>query len=418
MRRLIVATAILALAVGAYWFTTQRKEQRERAARREATLLVFDDRAVEAIDLTVGGDLYRLELRPDGWWIASPFTDRADGAIVSELMSLTRRSLVTLRIAEPEPLPSYGLAPPNISVRYDGVDAPVLDLGAVSPDNRGVYGRLGDSDEVLLIETVPGSLLTQIDIDRFRDPAVLGVSRPSIREVTVERQGAAPIRIERDGGAWWTREPVALPAADGAVTAVLELLENAEIARFIDGVDPEDPAFGLTAPAVVLRVRSEEGDRVLRIGAPTGIGDERYVTTEGRPPILAVRGLAPGDLPAEAEALGDTQLTKVNRYRVRSFTYRSGDRSASFERSEDGWTSDGEPVEEEDAFAILVRTLQAPVARWSAASAPAGEPDAELDWTLEDGERGRLRFWGRSAISDAVPEAIATLRADPPPVAE
>ena len=79
---------------------------------------------------------YRFEVRDDGWWMTEPVLDRADGAILAELMSLTRRSQVLLTIENPESLDAYGLSPARMTVRVEGPDGTAQPGTSIPPGAR------------------------------------------------------------------------------------------------------------------------------------------------------------------------------------------------------------------------------------------------------------------------------------------
>jgi hypothetical protein len=269
-----------------------------------------------------------------------------------------------------------------------------------------------------VVQVAAGSPLTDPAIERFRESSIVGLSRSGVNELTVASDGRERYAVERVDGRWWLRAPLRVPAQGRGVDRLLDALDAAEIVRFLDDVEPSDAAFGLEPTAKrVLTIGSSDGERVVRIGARSGIDDERYVRRDDRPPVLVSRGLELDRIPVQWMKLAARELTGVNRYRVRAFAYRVGDRTVSAEKSGDGWVSNGETIAEEQVFAFLVDALGAGVSGWEAGEHPGGEPHAELHWTLEDGDEGTARFWNDGAgvaVVDSVDGAIATL-AEPPP---
>lgn len=420
MRRLVVALVFVAV-LGGVFVTLQRREAEEvRRERSEAKLIEFDQRRVDGLEVAIRGDVHRFEREDDGWWLVSPVRDRADGEAIEFLMTFVRRSVVLLRIDDPESPASYGLVPPVLELGFEGVEVPQVRIGAGSPDGLGVYARLGDAEEIVLVETSAGSPFTHPAIEPLREPSLTGLPRAAVESVRIERRGAGAVELTRREDGWWLdRGNGPRPALDGAVNRVLDVLDGSTITRFLDGADARDPSFGVETPTARFVLRSEDRERAVRIGAETPAG-LRYVLREDRPPVLVVEGLHDPEAFAPADdALLDRKLTKLNRYKVREVDYRKGERELSLRRGEDGWSADGEPVTDAVAFGFLARLLDVPVRSWREQSAPASEAVAEARIVLDDGTDARIRFWAdRTAASDAVAGAVAEVRMDPPDVPE
>ena len=417
MRRVVVALGLLAVALGGLWIVLQREQREERSARRETALLQFDERDVTAIGLTLAGTDYRFESRDDEWWMTEPIVDRAEGAVLAELMSLARRSRVLLTIADPESLDAYGLAPANLILRIEGAEVPALRMGHLAPDGSGAYGVVDGREGVLLVEVTAAGLLTHAEPEAFREQSVSGVARTSIESVGLSGRVDPPIELRRHEQGWWIESPNRVPASDAAVVRLLDAVDNAEVVRLIDGADRDDPTFGTGDGAIVVDLRTATGKhRSVRIGHLTNAG-MTYVVREDRSPVFVVEGDVLAGLPRSIEDLGDVRLTKINRYQIRNFSYVRGTErfEAVRDRDSGAWSSSGASISDDVVYGFLVKSLEAPVRMWTTGPPPDGEPQAELLWTLADGTPGRALFWpGRIATVDGIDGLRATLKLSPP----
>ena len=401
-------------------FQWQRREARRDSAdlRREATLLSFDYRAVTAITFETGGEVWRLESRgSQDWRIVSPIEDAADPRQVEGWLETLRRSQVTSTIEQPEPLASYGLDPPRLTVRLEGVDAPAFLLGGVVPTRDGAYASIAGRPGVRVVGFLLGSPLTDPDLQSLRDRRLLDISPTDVAKLALEGPGDA-VRLAREPGGWWVVEPVRVPASERAVGALIEDLTAAQVSRFVDGTERSDPTFGLDAEAPRLRVASDEVERVVQLGADAG-GGGRYCHRADRAPILVVdAGFLKGGTTAVAAWI-DTKLTKVNRYHVRAFRYRRAGGVVDLKREGGAWRQlDGTgPVDEGEVYALLVDLLEAPV---EGAESRAGDDRgdvAELIYELEDGSSGRI-VWptDREARRADLPGVAFRMVGPPPPI--
>ncbi|HET9225746.1 MAG TPA: DUF4340 domain-containing protein, partial [Thermoanaerobaculia bacterium] len=119
---------------------------------------------------------------------------------------------------------------------------------------------------------------------------------------------------------WHLRQPLQARADAFAVDGLLEALSNLEQTRTLDDVDPKQT--GLDKPRATVRLKTGEGEKVLRIGAedPLGgatiaaVGDQTFVVSDS---ILTEIRKAPGEW-------RDRQMYRGNRDEVQRITLSSG----------------------------------------------------------------------------------------------
>lgn len=97
---------------------------------------------------------------------------------------------------------------------------------------------------------------------------------------------------------WHLRQPLNARADAFAVNGLLDALTTLEQTRVLEGVDPKQA--GLDKPRATVRLRTDEGETVLRIGAPdplggstiAAVGSQAFVVSDS---VLADIRKAPGD---------------------------------------------------------------------------------------------------------------------------
>ena len=419
MRKILWVLVIVLLLLGATFLLQRREEQSERAERADARLLLFDDREVSAIVLTAGGTAWRFERDSDGWHLVEPVVDAVNEEAIEDLMMASRRTTVARVIEDPEALSAYGLDPPVASIRLEGVHAPVLDLGDITPTEEGIFARVEGRPGVLVLGDMGGlgAHLVRPEPVRFRDPELLGVGRSDI--VGLEMSGSAgAISLEREQDGWWIIRPRRLPASDLQVGRLLQALEEAEVKGFFDDANPGDPALGLQDAALRIQVRSSSSTvRVLVLGSDRE-EDYRFVTRDDRETVLAVN-MAPLDsLPLDVNSLIADRLSRVNRYQVRRFLYRYGEDELVAMRVGEQWTSgDGESIPEDEVYAFLVRVLELPISGWRESRASRASTTGRLEYQLQNGQEGRIDFLpGAEARVSWAPGVVYGLSGSPPSV--
>ena len=157
---------------------------------------------------------------------------------------------------------------------------------------------------------------------------VLGAEVATIAAITRTSRGAAPLKLERRGDAWWLQEPYEWLANPNAVTRLineLQFLEHetsfavADLTR--SGQTLAD--YGLDQPAFVLTFTSAKKDYVLKIGDDTKIGNRLYVLSpDGQRIHVVGRSLAESvGLPLE-DLRADSIFT-VPMFEVRSLNIQT-----------------------------------------------------------------------------------------------
>ena len=153
--------------------------------------------------------------------------------------------------------------------------------------------------------------------------------------------------------------------------------------------------------------------QTVALGGDTG-GGRRYATSEGRRGVLRV------EMPALAaislDALRETKLTNVNRYRVVEIDYQDGARRFTARRSGGSWTATtGSPPTEDAMLALLVGLFEARTSSSTAGALPGG-PRATIAYATDDGAHGKVEVVSGLASWSEAPGSIFRLEAPLPAV--
>jgi hypothetical protein len=419
VKRIVIAAIVVALLIGAVLVLRQRRESSEREARAEARFLQFDDRQISGFVLTTNGTEWRLESRGDEWRLVSPVSDAADRDAVMGFLADLRLTPVGRVIEDPESLDAYGLDPAISSVALEGVDLPVAHFGEATPTGDGVFARLGDRPEVIVLEPtlVEAFVETVRNPIRYRDPSLLDLLRSDVVGIDLAAP-AGGVKLAREADGWWILEPRRIPASDAQVQRLLQGLEGARVVAYADGGDPSAAEFGLGAGAIRMEVRTGDAVRVLTLGTDVEGTGARFAGRDDRDTVLAVDAGPLRSLPLGLDDLVARRLTRVNRYQVARFEYGLGGDRLQGDREGEQWTVGGAQTEPELVYGFLVRILEMPVAAWRE-SRSSGRPIGWLEYELESGATGRIDFLpGDEARVSWLPGLNFRLEEEPPPVPE
>lgn len=417
MRKFVVL-AILVTALGAAVLVLRHKEDvTVREGRRAARLLDFDERDVTGFVLTTNGTDWRFVRDESRWRIVEPVEDDANEFAIDDLLSATETVPVLRTIDDPEALSAYGLDPAVSTLRFEGVDA-VVHFGDLPPSRDGLFARVEGRPGVLFLALVEHTepLLTLEDPEKYRSPEFLGISTTVITWVSASTP-AGEVRLERESDGWWIVSPRRLPASNGSIDEFVRALQGAEIREYHDEVDPADPALGLGAGAAVLQVGSPDITRRFVLGAHTD-DDERYATRDDRGTVMTIAAPELDDLALNARTFATRRLSRLNRYRIESFSYRRGDDSLTARRDGEAWSAeDGQALADTSVYELLNLLFETPVTGWSEAGAEAGPPVAVFQYRLESGQQGSIEILpgNKGRVSEA-PGIVYALAGEAPGV--
>jgi hypothetical protein len=416
VKRFLLALLALAAAVAGAWFVFQKEGEEQRRERAETRLLQFDARQVQALTWSVDGVPWRFEKQGESWRLVSPFRDNADPRSIQRLLGLPINAQAMQVIDDPAELSDYGLDPPVRRLELEGVDAPALRVGNKTPTADAYFAQVEGRPEVLVLDFMTGSAL-QVHPELLREATLTGLRRTEVNGLDLA-WGDSAVRLEREGSAWWIVSPMRLPASSADVERLLGAIDETLAVGFVDDGEKDDPRFGFegaTALGVVVTTPSESRD--LTFGSvEEGL---RFVRRGDRASILIVQDESLAGLPSGLNDLVGRALTGVNRYRVRSFEYRTSAGTLSAARGEDdAWVrEDGGRLDDGLVYRLLVGVLEARVEDWKPGAAGGGSPLATLEFGLEDGANDRIEFFaGRRARVESLPDVTFVTAGDPPAI--
>lgn len=205
---------------------------------------------------------------------------------------------------------------------------------------------------------------------------------------------------------WHLRQPLQARADAFAVDGLLESLTTLEQTRVLDNVDPKQA--GLDKPRATVRLKTDEGETVLKIGAPdplggstiAAVGDKTYVVSDS---ILTDLQKAPGDW-------RDKQMFRGSRDDVQRIRLSSG--VVLVPKGEDFHVdspfkdrADREKVD--NLFAELSGLMAE-----SFLNQPMGPPAAVVEVAFKQGPPVRIEVGGPvEAPSEETPSAAPTVQA-------
>ena len=146
--------------------TSSTREKVE--ATRQGRVLNLDPSKVREIHISTGVNQFDIKRTGNGWQLSTKPQDRADSAMVEELLKSAAEMKYFDRMAAREfkasrDLSAFGLRNPKRTIQFDGEEKLTVFLGKDAADEERFYVRTNLSRDVFLVsdELLAG----------FRDPA-------------------------------------------------------------------------------------------------------------------------------------------------------------------------------------------------------------------------------------------------------
>ncbi len=244
--------------------------------------------------------------------MTEPLATQADqstvGAVASELSS--ERVLRTLA-ATPEQLTTFGLTSPAVTLQVTLKNGTkhTLKLGNKDFSGINVYAIVDGAKDVSIMSD---AILTSSDkpVDEFRDQSVLHFQTSDATAFELMND-SGEIAASKSGPAWKMDKPRAAAADGPAVSSFLDALANARVASFVDDASKDLSKYGLTHPAVSLRIDLAGGkSSELRVGKKDA--NAYFATVVSQPFVFRVDEAFYKSLDRKFFDLRDKRLLRVN----------------------------------------------------------------------------------------------------------
>jgi hypothetical protein len=273
----------------------------------------------------------RLALDGTVWWIEGPVRDRADSALVHDLIGMATTARALRLVAKgAESLSAFGLDAPRAELRLG--DGPLLLVGKESEERDGFFAALAPGRRVVVAEKPIGPL-ADLRLRRLRDRTVLRFPPGEVNRFTINR-ASGTWTAGRIGQNRWTIGELGLRADARALAGIAALLSGSNVHSFQDSV-PFDPG----KKPLEFRVRWTDREAALEVGSPIPETALLQCRASDRPATLRIPRHVIDSLSARAERVLDLCLFETSPVVARSVSVRTDEASYELVREgEGGWT--------------------------------------------------------------------------------
>ncbi len=268
---LLLAATAAGLFFAIRWYESGAPSTRE-AAMLERRVAVFDPAAIDGIDIVNNEEKIKLRRNGAVWELREPVKDRADQAVVGEILGwaqmLQKEETFPPKEVGKKQLKRFGLSKPGLKLKLRGEKAPPEFLfGKETAVEGRSYLRMDDSREVYVTANALRDLVTR-KVDALRDPRLSDLEARQVHRLAI-RTAAGEIELEKEAGHWRLVKPLKARAHDGVVEELLTTLVGLPVLGFEAARGENLNRFGLGEPADTIRLWSgDEGAEpvVLSVG--------------------------------------------------------------------------------------------------------------------------------------------------------
>jgi Domain of unknown function (DUF4340) len=381
MRRLLVATVVLAALAGTLYWSNHRKPAADSVSASpsatNARVVALTQSEITKLEVKKkGGDdvvLDRASTNMLNWKITSPKPLVADQESVSTILyNLSPMDDATLIADKPADLKQFGLADPEAQVSAtlkDGKTSTVL-LGDETPTGDSAYVMVAGDSKVY---SVPKNTKANLDksLSDLRDKRLLPVDFDKLTSMEINGS-KLKLTFASVDGKWTVRSPETLRGDTSKMETIVEKLRTVTMDPNAPDAEKKKAAslFGSGSPIATLKATDAAGSQELQLRKTS---DGYYAKTSAMDGVYKVPNELGDAINKDTEDFREKRVFDFAEQDPEKLEMHAGPRAYYLTHSGEDWWSDGKKM---DAVAVeeflrSIRTLTATKFETSGFSSPA-----------------------------------------------
>jgi hypothetical protein len=387
---LILLIVVLALGAFIYFYEIKGGAQREKAKESENKVWGIDEKNIQQMDFSSGGQLVTAVRKSDTEWVlTAPKTLDADSDELERLArsaaTLQRESVVEENATE---LARFGLSPAQSSVKVKTKDGKIfaVDFGNNNPTGSSVYASIPGKPVVFFVSSSAATSFNK-KVDDLRNHSVLSFDQPEVQSLSVKNPKGTFELVKDKDDRWWFKGTNKRAADGPEVRGILNALSMGKIKDFFND-DPADyVTLGLDKPLIDVSVTYGKNKAIKRLivgleksklkrgNTKTGAKEESSTTqTSGdmylakdasRPDLFFVEKDLVDKLTQSPNDIRDKALASIQRWDVDSIELKNTKGTFSFVKSNGEWFLGGSKKKAKwDAVNGILDAMEKPVKEW------------------------------------------------------
>ena len=347
MKRLIIATVILAGLGGAIWWSEKQEAAKADLPDPKAPpkILSLKEEDLKQLEIERAGEAPTILVKDDTgkWSITAPTALAGDMAAISSVAGQAT-NLTSDRVIDENAtdLPAYGLEPPVVSLKLTMKDGTVnrLRIGGDTPDKSSTYAYLDGDKHLYAIPAFNKDTFNKSARD-LREKHLLSFDADKLSRVELNVAGKPPIELGRAGDAWQILKPRPLRADGLEVNALLSQFHDAEMDVSADDKQAA-AAFASGRPHATARLTGPEGVQSLEVRKS---GEDYYARSSV---VTGAFKVTPALGTAVNKTFADFQNKKLFDFAFddpNKLQYKSKDEDKTFEKVDSNWIANGRTMD-------------------------------------------------------------------------
>ncbi len=318
-----------------HFYADRQTGTRARLAQNQYAVS-FDRNDIDGITISRGdAPLVTLKHTGNTWRITDPVQDRADPALMDQLLTVLER-IPQEGVIEPDPnsgdatrknLRSFALTRPKMKIEFTGKKPPSpIYIGRETAVDGKIYLRQEDSETAYVVDAGVRTAINKSP-DDFRDPRITDFSATQAARVLISTKDGE-MELSKEGDDWNLLRPIKARADAFRVAELITRIVSARVSSFVGDDRGDLAAKGLSEPmgTISLFTADNKESAVIQLGAKG-----KDSAADGVFARYAARGsvyLLPQDFAAILDTppndLRDRHLARINPDIVDRITLRAG----------------------------------------------------------------------------------------------
>ncbi len=313
-KRLVFAIFVFLVAgYAGYDYWSSQKEEKQKSDQRQILSLQTDQ--VQKITVQTEKEKIELERTVDGWKMTQPVSDRADSRGIEQYLEgiATERAQETVTEGENLNLAGFGLDHPKgvVTLALNSGSQETFAIGKMKNYQGDAYLRRNDEKKVWIASSTWFAKVEKTALD-FRDKRLMRRSNAKTERIWIEKGGEKIELIKKDGN-WILAAHPDWAVDQNKVREVLAGMNATEALEFIsesDATPAELQKWGLTKPAVKVRIEAEKDADLKPWSVEVASGPDKVTRARTSDPLRVVK-ISPTDfgrfLALDANFFRDTE---------------------------------------------------------------------------------------------------------------
>ncbi len=358
-----------------------------------------------------------LQKKDDHWDIVKPLRARGDDQKINELIAQVTNARIEQFVASDQgDLHAYGLAEPRGSITLFGQDDKSAGRTDSSRGEQGQMLQIGgpagagekQKDQVYVrfasrgfVYTLPKKIeeILNTKPNDLRDRHLIRIDTNILDRITIDKTGGKKIVLARKGENWTIVSLNNAPANSSEVRRLIQILQNEQVARFVEDVASNLAKYGLDKPQLQLTFSSfasentaetKAGERPFATLAFGKVeGNDVYARVGDEPFIVAVPRTLLDQIFTDPLQWQELSIFNFKPEQIQRFTLATGQEELSMERGENKqwrWVKGSGTINQTNVQSLINTVAKLHAVRWSGATIPQqGLEKPQLSFTFMTG---------------------------------